>query len=123
MNGAHELLTPEHAEHDAKRVMTRLNTDRIVIVRAKREHGRDEEGDAQGAQVLDPTGRVRYTPGTFLIEHNAHGYGWYGVLVLDQPVAPTAYTYFAESPEIIEDRAKALLEPTLVHEATVIEED
>ena len=117
LSGASEFLTPEHAERDAKRVITRLNTDHILIVEATTEEGEES------AQVLDPTGRIRYTPGTFLIERNGQGYGWYGVLVLDQPVAPTAYTRFGETPAAIEAHARALLEPTLVHAATIIEEE
>ena len=113
LNSAHTFLTPENAEADATRVLERLNTDTIETV----------AGGDDDTQVGDRHNRWRYRPGSFLAEKNSDGCGRYGILVLDQPAAPTAYTYFAKERARIVRLANMLLDDRLAHHETIVEED
>ena len=131
LNSGNLYLTVGHAEDAGKAVIERLNSEQIQVIDAQDPpEDIDDDGtpiDTEGNSILDQpdpwnhNGKYEYIPNSFLVANSDGGYGYYGMLILDEPIIPSAFTYYAETKQEIRDRIEILLKGNLEYHDTVID--
>ena len=118
LSAANLYLTVEHAEAAAKSVIERLNNDQIQVIESQYASEDSEEN------LWNHNGRYEYIPSSFLVDYDERddGYGYWGMLILDEPIVPSALTYYAKEKQTILDRIAILLKGDLKYHSTAIED-